>query len=194
MALAGSDGTAGLWLWRHPRAQGANGRCIGRTDLPVDRRRAKRLAHRVRATARRYGLPRVVWTSPLQRCAQVGRWLRRWGWQHQADARLSELDFGRWDGRAWQDVPPAEVAQWEARFAEHAPGGGEALSALLARALAFLQEQAGPQPLLVVGHAGWMQALAWHGAHAQPPRAEQWPAPPRHGTLLRLPHPAQAGA
>jgi len=194
MAPVGPDGTAGLWLWRHPRAQGAQGRCIGRTDLPVDPRRAKRLARRVRAAARRHGLPRVVWTSPLQRCAAVGRWLRRWGWQHRVDVRLSELHFGRWDGRAWHEVPHAEVAQWEAAFAAHAPGGGESLEALLTRASAFLHDHAGPQPLLIVGHAGWMQALAWQCAHAQPPQADQWPAPPRHAVLLRLPRPAHASA
>jgi alpha-ribazole phosphatase len=174
-----------LWLWRHPRAKGAAGRCIGRTDLPVDRRRAKRLAHRVRSLARRHGLPRVVWTSPLQRCADVGRWLRRWGWQHRVDLRLAELDFGRWDGRPWCEVSRVEVAQWEADFGRHAPGGGESLQALMRRALGFLQAHAGPAPLLIVGHAGWMQALTWQLAHVEPPRADQWPAPPPHGVLLR---------
>ena len=61
-----------LYAWRHPRAIGAEGRCIGRTDLHVDPRRAKRLAHRIRALARRQRLPRIVITSPLQRSRAVG--------------------------------------------------------------------------------------------------------------------------
>ena len=61
--------------WRHPRPDGVAGRCIGHTDVPVDRRRAKRLAHRIRCAARREGWPKGVWTSPLRRCADVGRWL-----------------------------------------------------------------------------------------------------------------------
>jgi len=175
-----------LWLWRHPRAEGAAGRCIGRTDLPVDPRRAKRLAHRLRRCARREGLPREVWTSPLQRARAVGRWLRRWGWRHHVDAGLAEMDFGAWDGRHWADIAPAAVAAWTDDFERHAPGGGESLQALFARAQAFVSAHAHAAPLLVVGHAGWMQALAWTRAHGALPRAEQWPPPPRHGQLWRL--------
>jgi alpha-ribazole phosphatase len=175
-----------LWLWRHARCPQATGRCIGRTDLAVDRRRAKRLAHRVRAAARREGLPREVWTSPLQRCRLVGRWLRRWGWRHHTDARLTELDFGRWEGQPWPQVPAEEVTAWEAHFLDHAPGGGESLRALMARVQGFLHEQAGDAPLLVVAHAGWMQALHWQLHEADAPTARRWPAPPRHGQLLQL--------
>ncbi|WP_439112103.1 histidine phosphatase family protein, partial [Klebsiella variicola] len=73
------------------------------TDLPVDRRKAKRLAHRIRAHARRHGLARVVVTSPRARAADVGRWLRRWGFRWQMDSGLAEMDFGAWDGRHWSE-------------------------------------------------------------------------------------------
>jgi len=177
-----------LWLWRHPRPRGAAGRCIGRTDLPVDPRRAKRLAHRLRRAARRHGLPRLVWTSPLRRCADVGRWLARWGWQHRVDARLLELDFGRWDGRRWADIAWAEVAAWEADFAQHPPGGGEALAGLQARCAAFvatLADRPDPAaPVLVVAHAGWVNAVRL--APGAPLTAAGWPAAPGYGALVRV--------
>lgn len=174
-----------LWLWRHPRPHGAAGRCIGRTDLAVDPRRAKRLAHRIRRAARRDGLPRTVWTSPLRRCADVGRWLARWGWTHRVDARLLELDFGAWDGRPWTRIPHAAVAAWEADFAGHAPGGGESLAALQRRCAAFCAERAAEaRPVLVVAHAGWINA-ARLGPLAGA-SAARWPAAPAHGALVRL--------
>jgi len=108
MAEAGVE----LWVWRHPRAKGAADRCIGRTDLDVDPRRAKRLAHRIRRAARQYGLPRRVLTSPLRRCAAVGQWLRRWGWRHERLPALLEMDFGRWDGRAWSQIAREEIDAW----------------------------------------------------------------------------------
>ena len=99
--------TPHLIAWRHPRPIGAEGRCIGRTNLSVDRRKVKRLAHRIRQAARQQGWPRVVHSSSLQRCAAVGRQLRRWGWQHHINDSLLEMDFGTWDGQAWDHIAHA---------------------------------------------------------------------------------------
>ena len=110
--------------WRHPAAKEALGRCIGHTDLAVDRRKAKRLARRIQQVARRAGLPHIVLTSPLRRAAHVGRWLHRWGWVHRIDGALAEVNFGHWEGRHWQDIGRAEIDAWCADFAHHRPGGG----------------------------------------------------------------------
>lgn len=180
------DAAALLWAWRHPRAQGAAGRCIGRTDLRVDARKAKRLAHRIRQAARRHGLPREVVTSPLRRCADVGRWLRRWGWRHRTDPALMEMDFGAWDGLPWERIAHAAVDAWCADFADARPGGGESLRDMLARAAAWTAPS--PAPAVLVTHGGWMLARQWACSHAAPPRrAADWPAPPRHASLWRLP-------
>lgn len=179
-----------LYAWRHPRAKGAEGRCIGRTDLPVDPRRAKRLAHRIRALARRQGLPRIVITSPLQRSRAVGRWLAGWGWQHRVDPALAEMDFGAWDGQAWSNISKAAFDAWCDDFLHHAPGGGEPLQALLARVRSF---DPGPARVLVT-HGGWLSAAQWQAARGgQPPAAAHWPAPPKPAALMvlqRLQHPA----
>jgi alpha-ribazole phosphatase len=174
-----------LWVWRHPRALGAAGRCIGRTDLAVDPRRAKRLAHRIRTTARRQDLPRIVITSPLQRCRNVGRWLRRWGWQHRVEPALAEMDFGAWDGSRWADIPLAEVDAWCQDFLHRAPGGGETVHAFFTR----VQSWTPPAPgTCIVGHAGWMLARHWLASgEPWPTQAAQWPAPPSHGILWTLP-------
>ena len=103
-AVGDADCGVTIHIWRHPRAQGAEGRCIGRTDLPVDRRKAKRLAHRIRRWARQHGAARVVLTSSLQRATSVGRCLASWGWQHHIDPRLNEMDFGGWDGLRWDSI------------------------------------------------------------------------------------------
>lgn len=175
---------AELWIWRHPRPDGAAGRCIGAgTDLPVDPRRAKRLAHRIRQHARRAGLPRDIAASPLRRCADVGRWLRRWGWRHRIDARLAELHFGAWDGQPWSAIPREAFAAWEADFLGHAPGGGESLAALRRR---LNDWWAGGDPAavrLVVGHAGWINALRTR--HRPQPTAADWPRPLRYGQCWR---------
>jgi alpha-ribazole phosphatase len=172
-----------LIVWRHPKPEGARGRCIGRTDLAVDPRRAKRLAHRIRAHVRRTGGPRVVHTSPLERCAAVGCWLRRFGFAHRIDADLCEVNFGEWDGCEWSAISRERVRAWEDDFMHHAPGGGESLAQLFERVQRFVDAQTGP--CLVIGHAGWINAWQW--LLAQPrvePTASTWPTPPRYGAAV----------
>lgn len=176
-----------VFIWRHPRARGAEGRCIGRTDLAVDPRKAKRLAHRIRAFARRHGLPREVVTSPLRRCADVGRVLAAWGWQHRVDPALIEVDFGGWDGQAWCDVPRFEIDAWCADLVGHRPGGGENVGHLLARVSAWRPGTA----RLVVGHGGWLSAAQWltkPGCATAAPRiaAVDWPPATAHGRCTPL--------
>lgn len=172
-----------LHAWRHPRADGAEGRCIGRTDLATDPRRAKRVAHHIRAFARTNGLPHIVVTSPLARSVAVACWLARWGWQHRVDAALSELDFGAWDGQPWCDVPQRAVDAWCADFEHHAPGGGESLAQLLQRVRAFDPGAA----RIVVTHGGWLSAALWlRRGDAEAPSSDRWPAPPRHGERVDI--------
>jgi alpha-ribazole phosphatase len=191
IASASATATDGceLWCWRHPSVRGAAGLCLGAgTDLAVDARKAKRLAHRIRVTARRHGLPACVWTSPLRRAHAVGAWLRRWGWQHRIDARLSEVHFGTWDGQPWQRVPKAALDTWAADLLHHAPGGGESLQALSLRVCAFVAEAAGQAtPRLVVTHGGWLNAWRCVAPHTQVIAAADWPAAPPYGHRLRGP-------
>jgi alpha-ribazole phosphatase len=171
-------------IWRHPRPRGADGRCIGaRTNLPVDPRKAKRLAHRIRAHARRHGLPREVVTSPLARAADVGRWLQRWGFRWHVDAALAEMDFGAWDGRSWLDIPPQQFERWMADFNGFGFDGGESLRALLARVAAWQ-----PPCALAVGHGGWITARRWClEREGQAPSPDAWPMALAYGRATSIP-------
>lgn len=185
-----------LVVWRHPKpAVDVRGLCIGRTDLPVDRRKAKRLAHRIRRWARLHRAPREVFTSPLRRAADVGRWLAKWGWRHHHDARLMEMDFGTWDGARWEDIGAEAVDAWCANFAAHAPGGGESMAALLARCDAVRRDLTlSGAPVCIVGHAGWISAATWLDRERRMPAAGEWPGSVRYGQQMALRVVAAPGA
>lgn len=177
---------SGFIAWRHPRPRGHVGRCIGRTNLTIDPRKARRLARRVHRHALKQGLPRLVCTSSLLRCRAVGRHLRRLGWRHVVDDALLEADFGAWDGLPWACIPREAVDAWVADFLHHQPGGGESLHQVLARAARWQPPEPGAT---VIGHAGWMLARRWlalHGLHRPPTQASQWPKPPAHGQAWRF--------
>jgi len=179
--------TQALFLWRHPRAAGAEGRCIGRTDLPVGRRQAKRLARRIQQLARRHRLPKIVLTSPLRRGADVGRWLARWGWTHRIDPALAEVDFGCWDGLPWLSIPVADLDAWCQDFMQFRPGGGESVAQLQTREAAWSPQDA----RVAVVHGGWLSAVLWRLEHGRAdPASRSWPAAPKHGSALVVPLPA----
>lgn len=178
-----------IHVWRHPRPIGTEGRCVGQSDVGVDRRKVKRLAHRIRAQARRHGWPRVIHTSSLRRSREVGRCLSRWGWQHVVDPMLNEASFGDWDGLRWDQIDPALIDAWVEDFAAFRPGGGESLIDVLARVRAWRAVASNDAlgVLLVVGHGGWMIARQWAQQHSAPPAAASlWPLPPRYGEVWCL--------
>jgi len=150
----------------------------------VDPRKSKRLAHRIRSWARQHRMPNAVVTSPLRRAADVGRWLAAWGWSHRIDARLSELDFGEWDGQTWEQIGKPAVDAWMGEFSEFRPGDGESVSALIERCAAFIADADGS---CVVGHAGWIGAALWLGiSPGEPAVANRWPPAVKYGQRVTL--------
>lgn len=175
---------ARLWLVRHAQPLAAPGLCYGRFDLAADAAATTASAQALAAV-----LPsgvRLAHHSPLLRCAQLAQALQalRPGLALNADARLQELDFGDWEGRAWNAIGRAPVDAWTAAFATHRPGGGENLAAMLLRVAAALDGArqhtlAAPHgdDVLWITHAGVARCVQWvlqHGTEAGP-RADQWP-------------------
>lgn len=176
-----------LWLVRHAQPLIAPSICYGRLDVAADAAAsadcARRLALELPAGLR-------VAASPLQRCRQLAQDLQslRPDLVYESDARLQEMDFGHWEGRAWQDIERAELQAWTDDFAHYAVGRtGESVTMFMDRvASAFDALGAGrapglkPQPpenaTLWITHAGVIRAV---GLLAQGirriERANQWP-------------------
>jgi alpha-ribazole phosphatase len=149
-----------LVLIRHPQVAIDAGICYGQTDVP--------LLHNVNESARvittrmkALGVPSCVdgWhTSPLQRCASLARVLSA---KPKIDPRLSELDFGAWEGKAWDSIDRAVFDKWAADLEHSRVHGGESLAQFAARVLDWLSEVSADS-VHVVAHAGVMRVLAAH--------------------------------
>ncbi|WP_375057937.1 histidine phosphatase family protein [Zobellella sp. DQSA1] len=172
-----------LYIWRHPTPLNVANLCLGRTDPGVDKRKLRRLAGQIQRFARRHQLPREIRVSPLQRAREVGRILERRGWRCRVDAGLTEADFGRWDGCPWPQIDRAEIDAWCADFATYAPGGGESLTTLFARVEEWLARLPA-DPVLAVGHAGWINVARLLGeGQGVPQQARDWPSPVAYRAL-----------
>lgn len=174
-----------LWLVRHAAPLVAPGICYGALEVPADAAATQAAAQRLAAA-----LPAgaQVWHSTLQRCELLALTLQalRPDLASNPDARLRELDFGRWEGQAWDAIGATAVNAWTADFADHAPGGGESLRAMLARVAAALQaaRQVPAADVVWITHAGVARCVEWLLAHPDGalPHARQWPqAAPGYG-------------
>lgn len=172
-----------LYIWRHPKPMNAEGFCIGQTDVKVDRRKLKRLANKIEHFARLYQLPKVICVSPLQRSLKVGEILAQRGFHCQVSPELSEINFGEWDGQLWEQIEKKEIDDWCNNFTNFAPTNGESLQQLFDRVKAWLinrtSEETGKiesKPILIVGHAGWINAAKIIASSQDIPKiAAEWP-------------------
>jgi probable phosphoglycerate mutase len=145
-------------LIRHgPTAWNASGRIQGQTDVE--------LSPEGRAEVRRWRLPAAwaqarVFSSPLSRARETAMILT--GRTPTLDPRLSEMAWGRFEGRRLADLrarAPGEMAANEARGLDFRPPGGESPREVCARLQSLLGELAAdPRPVVAVCHKGVMRA------------------------------------
>jgi alpha-ribazole phosphatase len=164
-----------LWLVRHAQPLIASGICYGRLDVAAD---APATAQCAQALAGLLPPGTRVRSSPLQRCAQLASALHglRPDLAYKTDPRLQEMDFGQWEGRAWQGIAPAELAAWTDDFADHAVGrSGECVRGFMARVGAVFDSLRGASDTLWITHAGVIRAteLLARGVRC-PQLASQW--------------------
>lgn len=142
-------------LLRHTRPEGGEGVCYGRTDLPPAP------GHEAEWAALAAALPTfaAIVTSPLTRCLALARHLaEQRACPLLVEPRLAEMDFGSWEGLAWDEVPRSGLEDWARDLNFARPHGGENVAMLRDRAVAALGERT-ERPLLVVTHAGVIRAL-----------------------------------
>jgi alpha-ribazole phosphatase len=154
-----------LVLVRHAEPVDHAGRCVGQLDVALAPGSDAVLGRLSRTAA---PPPRLVVASDLRRATDTARPLSaRWGAELRLDARLRELAFGEWEGRAWAEVAATDrraLDAWGADWVRRAAPGGETGLALRQRARAALDDLLASTtptaPVVVVSHAGWIRVAA----------------------------------
>lgn len=147
-----------LYLIRHTTPDIAPGICYGQLDMDVA------ASFPVEAAAVTNWLPPfdLLITSPLLRTQRLAEHLAQ---QRQcalrSDARLMEMHFGSWEGRAWNDIERSEIDAWGADILNHAPPAGESARQMLQRVQTVLREVSRmPQRSIgLVAHGGSIRAV-----------------------------------
>jgi len=144
-------------LLRHTAADLPAGICYGRLDVGV---RSPAAMHALAHSLALDGFRRVV-TSPSRRCqALADAVAMRCGTKPTIDERLLELDFGAWEGMAWDDVPRAELDPWAANPRTVAPRCGETGAALVRRVSRACDDiRSAGTDCVVVSHGGPLKLM-----------------------------------
>ncbi len=135
------------------------GVCYGRLDLAL---RAEADDDVASVLARLAAFrPDSIRTSPSLRCRVLAAAIAgACGGVVIEDERLLELDFGAWEGMAWDDVPRGALDAWAADLTGFAPPGGESGAALVARCRAAYAAVPREGCHVVVSHGGPLRVLA----------------------------------
>ena len=176
-----------LWIVRHARPLIAAGICYGVLDVQAD---ASATEQAVRELADTLPTGAVLRVSPLTRCQQLARALctLRADLQARTDPRLREMDFGCWEGVAWDAIPQAALQAWTDDFGKHQFGGAESSNEVLARVGGAWDEDHGNPDTVWITHAGVARAarLLADGVRKLT-YAHQWPLEaPGYGQCLRM--------
>lgn len=137
-----------LHFIRHPQPEVPAGVCYGRSDLALKAAPGPE-ARRLNAL-----LPSdyILYSSPLSRASSLASLLGT----PRIDARLQEMDFGRWELQPYEELSQ-EVRAWAQDPLGYRIPGGETGREVAARIWSFHQELADQHrdaDIVVVGHSG----------------------------------------
>jgi alpha-ribazole phosphatase len=152
------------WLVRHAPVE-ANGLIYGHLDLKADFSNRDRMA----ALAKILPNPAAVVSSDLGRCKDTARKILDLQERTTAPiierAMLREQNFGRWEGKPYQEVEAEHKEQYQSFFDDPVgcrPEGGESFQQLVERVdaeLLWLDQSVMSQDIILITHAGVIRAL-----------------------------------
>jgi len=163
------------------------GRFCGQSDPELNaagEREAMNIAERVS----KLDIARI-YSSDLRRASQTAKAIaQRTGVAVECLTGLREIDFGQWEGLAWQEIEiqfPDEADLWLREFPLRSAPGGEAYTAFATRvetAISGVLSKAADRTIAVVTHRGVMRhALTKFFGFAE---MEAWKATADYGTTV----------
>lgn len=144
-----------VYLIRHTTPAVLKGFIYGRTDIPL----ADTFEEEIKAVLQQ--LPATVdavYSSPSSRCCVLAQEIAA---NFITDERLYEVNFGRWEGRTWDEIDHEESKAWMEDYVNVCPPEGESMVQMRERVIGFWKEMQ-QQPFesaAIVTHGGVIRLL-----------------------------------
>lgn len=157
-----------IYLIRHTTPGVAKGVCYGQADLDVTETFFSEAA-----TIQQYLPARIeaVYSSPLQRCKRLAEHLFT-GHAIQLQDDLKEINCGKWELQAWDQIPKSEIDPWMNDLINVRIPGGESYQDVFDRVghwfKKIITEQQHKENLagtVIVAHGGVIRSILSHITH-----------------------------
>ncbi len=147
-----------IYLIRHSAVYNPNKLCYGQSEIPLEENFTadfdwiKDHLNLSEST--------LFFSSPFRRCTKLASFLS--DDTYQIDERISELNFGTWEMKAWSEIPSKEMNPWMEDFVNYSIPKGENFIQLQDRAVSFYEDLKSQKfdDVIIITHAGVIRSLA----------------------------------
>jgi len=145
-----------IYLIRHTAVYNPNKLCYGQSEIPLE----ENFTIDFDWIKDHLNLEDAVYySSPFRRCTKLAAFLSD---DHfKIDQRISELNFGDWEMKAWDVINPTELNPWMKDFVNYRIKNGENFTDLFERSVLFLEDilKLNTQNVVLVCHAGVIRSI-----------------------------------
>jgi alpha-ribazole phosphatase len=148
-----------IFLIRHTEIYNPGKLCYGQSEIPLAENFT---SHFDWLSDTLEHLPKedtVYYSSPFRRCTKLASYLSND--KYVTDKRLSELNFGKWEMQAWNEIKRKDLDKWMEDFVGYKIPGGENFTALYKRCIDFYSSLLNSEieNHIIVTHAGVVRSI-----------------------------------
>jgi alpha-ribazole phosphatase len=152
-----------IYLVRHTETNCEKGVCYGQSDVEI----AEPFDTVFENIVSQLPSEALIFSSPLKRCVILAKYIQKniRTISYQEDNRLKEMNFGDWEMKTWNDIPPEQLNPWMEDFVNIRVSNGESFVELHERVKDFLIEIKSKKthlPIIIVTHAGIIRSFFCH--------------------------------
>ncbi|WP_264534854.1 alpha-ribazole phosphatase [Flavobacterium sp. N1736] len=152
-----------VYLIRHTETICEKGVCYGQSDVLI----AEPFDLVFENIISQLPVEAIIFSSPLKRCTVLAKYIQNKikTISYNEDDRLKEMNFGDWEMKNWNTIPPEQLNPWMEDFVNIPASNGESFTELHKRVGDFLSDQIvknKDKPVIIVSHAGVVRSILCH--------------------------------
>jgi alpha-ribazole phosphatase len=125
-----------LYFLRHTTVAVDNDVCYGQTEIPVASSFLQEASDTMKLVPDK--MHAVYFSSPTRRCIQLAEFISKR--PAMQDDRLSDLNFGSWERKKWEEIDEEELQKWMRDVVFHSVPEGESYEQLILRVKDFFED------------------------------------------------------